>query len=177
MFGENSPVSLTGVLGAIIAWCAASYFVLGPMIADRHVALKTDWGKMCVNQVRAKAAAEAPVQTPVIRPDCNLFAQFLPQMREVCRKHGNPSFNVPFGDQIAQIQRRKNEMVKLRLRMIGAYAPARCNCAKNVATRNINASDWAWYAGSLRTVEMDGVTNVMASMKRALNSPECSMKG
>ncbi|MEO1141831.1 MAG: hypothetical protein AAFW66_05750 [Pseudomonadota bacterium] len=176
MLNGDNGIALTGVAAALIGWGVVSYTVLGPLAMHRTVDLKTNWAQSCSSEIRRDIALNERPAPPKINMNCQTLIGWMPDGDAVCRKHGNPLFNIP-GAEIYEQQRRVLEKRRqARIALAANKAGSRCSCAVSVASAR-NAKDWALYAGSFRVLTGPAVTGVRSTLVQALNSPDCSMKG
>ncbi|MGL1921240.1 MAG: hypothetical protein OCD03_09435 [Hyphomicrobiales bacterium] len=169
---SNLPIS-GGVIVAGLAYVALTYFVTADVIGERTIA-KSDWNKQCTTHLRALILNDVPQQEFIPKLDCNsIMGLFGAQGRAVCNKHGNPSFNLPFLDQLNDQKRRVNEYKQKRLQSTASQVGSKCDCAVSVSLEK-NRSAWALYAGSARLVTPHSVKNFSSELQSALNSSHCA---
>ncbi len=177
MFQDTSNLPISGgLIVAGLAYIAVTYFITADVIGTRTIA-KSNWGKQCTSHLRSQIldVQPEPIFTPKL--DCNsLMGMFGEQGKAVCTKHGNPSFNLPFMDQLNVQKRRAQEYQQKRLQSAASKVGLRCDCAVSLSLES-NRSAWSLYAGSARLVTPHKVKNFNSELITALRSPLCASNG
>lgn len=170
---SNLPIS-GGAFVAGMVYIAITYFITAEVIGERTIA-KSDWNKQCTSQLRALILDDTPQADIISKLDCNSTIGLLlgRQGMDVCRKHGNPSFNLPFLNQLNEQKRRMNEYKHRRLQSAASRVGSKCDCAISVSLEK-NRNAWALYAGSVRLVMPHSVKNFSSELQSALNSSHCA---
>lgn len=170
---QNLPVS-GGLVLACAAYAGASFFVTGPMIAERTIA-KSDWAEICPAELNAEVATQKPPEPIVPRMDCvTAFGWMGHEFEQLCNGFGNPELKTP-EQRMAEAQERALYEAKQRqLEQRAAQSPSRCACAANVALEDRTA--WALYAGSARLITPAPVKNLDNTLVQALHTPHCTLK-
>ncbi len=177
MLSEASGIPVGGgTFVAAVIYTAASLFVTGPVVGERTIA-RSNWASQCKSVLRAQIKSNAPQPAFTPKFDCNsILGLFGSQGKEVCRKHGNPTFNLPMLDQLHDFERRKNAVQRLRLAQAASQAGSRCECAIS-ATLEKRRVALAIYAGSARLVTPPSVKHLKSELITTLHSQACALKG
>lgn len=172
---NSLPISGSVILG-VLGIAAFSFAVSGPLAAHRTVAF-SNWNNLCRAAIHTeiKLKKPAPLQS-VPKMNCSsIFKIFGSEMQAVCRKHGNPSFDFGFLDQVNQQKKRLAERQTQRLDALASKAGSRCACATTIVTSQ--RIPWAIYATSGRLITPPLIQNLSSELETALHSPRCAQKG
>ena len=174
MNASDLPISGSFILAAA-AYVGLSLFVTGPTVGKRTID-QSNWLQRCEAGIKADLQSRAPAPEVELKTDCDtLLGWYSREMSGVCRKHGNPTFNLPFMNVIQEQKRRLRAQQEARLAHVASQAGSRCECAANVLLEE--RTPFALYAGSARLIEPATVQNLEASLVRSLNSPACNFGG
>lgn len=166
------PIGGGFIVGAAV-YAAVAYFGTGPEIGARVID-RSGWGAQCERLVQAQVEAEAP--DPVFRPnlDCRSTLGMLgAEGMNVCREHGNPSFNFPLLDQAFDFQDKLIAKKRQRTEAKASAAGSRCDCAAAVMVAE-HKLPWAVYAGTARLMTPPEVGSLQSNLTRAFHSPFCN---
>ena len=170
-----------GLAVGFLLYGAAAFFVAAPVIGER-ITERSNWKSQCQAMINARLELEKPEAVFTPKLDCqSTLGVLFPGMEAVCRKHGNPEFNLPMLDQLNNIQRRKNELQEKRLSLsvFGSVSQSgsQCSCAQSLAIER-NRTSLALFVGSARLVESTSIKDdLKGELVSALNSPRCAAKG
>lgn len=173
MFSETGNLPVGGAAFFLIAYGLVSLFITGPMIGERTAEKIVGWDRQCRTALAAEIEAEkpAPILTPKL--DCeSTWGALFPQMKDVCRRHGNPEFNLPFMDQLSALENGKRALQEKRLALAVSQAGSRCDCAVSLTLEKRRVS-LAIHAGSIRLVEPAPIKNFSSELMTSLRSSQC----
>lgn len=173
MDGLNQLPIGGGIFLTIVAYIAASFFILGPLVSKRSVEL-SGFVTACERTVVESVKRDTPqLQQGTPTPDCeSIMGVFAGRDGEALCGSIGFMFENPLAAQVEAANERLIARHRDRVSRAALHANTSCTCAVNVAAKE-NASSWALAAGSLRFITPAAIENYQAELSAALNSDYC----
>lgn len=175
MFNDGTSLLRGSTAIGLVAYALVSVIWTGQVVGERLIA-KSDWGAQCRASIEREAARAASTPEPEI-PDavkCTALVEWIrPDLAEVCRKHGDPTWKIPFSEELRKIQHAKRQFEADRMSAAVDGAPNRCDCAVAVVLEEDRIA-YGLHAGTARLVTPHKVSAREARLTTALHSPHCA---
>lgn len=176
MLGETGNLPVGGAAFSLIAYSLVSLFITGPVIGERMADKTVGWDQQCRTALVAEIEVERPEPVFVPKLDCeSTWGAVFPQMKDVCRRYGNPEFNLPFMDQLSALENGKRVLQEKRLELAASQAGSRCDCAVSLTLEKRRVA-LAIHAGSIRLIEPAPIKTFSSELMTSLHLPQCAGK-
>lgn len=168
---------LAGTGLAVAGYVVFSLFISGPEIARRTIEIKEEWPRICRATIVADVKQKSGPERSMPRIDmCQLiFGHYGANGQDYCAMHGN-FWNGPMDRLGDALDQKKRKLDDWRTGIAIEKSNDRCSCASNLTIEQ-NRTNFALYAGSARLITPPVIRDLKSTLKRALASSDCKMKG